>query len=111
MKIILVITAFLLFADIATMSPDYYLFLRVVVCIVSLLAIFLTGSKKFSVWTLLFAGIAFLFNPVYPLFPEKETLWIVLDLAAGIIMIARVMMLKTPFRRIGRRRIYEEPEE
>ena len=91
--VIRVVTSVLLFIALGDHPYSYYRFLRLftfVVCCYGFYKAFAIRNKIFS-W--LFGIIVFLFNPIYPLYFNKE-LWHIIDVISGIILLASIILLR-----------------
>ena len=79
-------TAFLLLG-VADLPMGYYTFMRIVVFIASCLIVLIEykGSNNITIWTVLFALIAILFNPIIPIYLHNKDIWTTLDVIAAII--------------------------
>lgn len=62
----------------------YYILLRWVVSISAIILAYNYYNSKLTAWTLVFGGIAFLFNPIFPIYLDKQT-WVIIDLIVAII--------------------------
>lgn len=71
----------------------YYILLRWVVCISAI--IIANGFNKSGLkgWMLIFASIAFLFNPIIPVYLNKET-WVLIDLVSAILFFISAYSVK-----------------
>ena len=56
----------------------YYILLRWAILISSAIIAYNFYNSKLQVWALIFAGVAFLFNPIIPIYLSKQT-WVILD--------------------------------
>jgi len=56
----------------------YYILLRWIIFISSIIIAIDFYKSKFLSWTLIFSGVAILFNPIAPIYLNKST-WIVFD--------------------------------
>ena len=62
----------------------YYTLLRIVVTVVSAFAAFNAFDKGHQPWIIIFGAVAILFNPIIPIYLDKDT-WVVIDLiVAGL---------------------------
>lgn len=74
----------LLLLGIFNLPYGYYIFLRWAILISAVATAYYYYNIKLPAWGLVFGGIAFVFNPIYPIYLEKST-WIILDsIAAGL---------------------------
>lgn len=72
---------------------DYYTILRLVVCGVSAYGCYIAHINKDRVWYWIFGIIAFLFNPIVPIYLEKRT-WVVIDLFVAGVFAVSIFVLK-----------------
>lgn len=63
---------------------SYYVLLRWFICGVSAYIAYGFYNSKLTGWSLVFGGIALLFNPILPFYLDKST-WVALDLVAATI--------------------------
>lgn len=84
-KVIAIICASLLFIAIFNLPQEYYKVLRVVIFMGTLLLLI----EKFNNVQLLlvFLLIAFLFNPIIPVYLQQKSLWIPIDIICGLIFL------------------------
>lgn len=72
----------------------YYTVLRIIVCVGALLVI-IAMNKKQQHWVSVFAIIAILFNPIFPIYLYVKAYWILIDIFTAILFLW-VAFLKTP---------------
>lgn len=78
----------LLLIAVLNLPYGYYQFLRLVVSISSGILAFTFFEKESTGWVLGFGAIALLFNPMFPVYSDKET-WIMIDLiVAGVFFVS-----------------------
>lgn len=71
----------------------YFVFLRILVTGVSLYNVSIAHKNHRRNWVVVMIMVAILFNPLFPVYLEKE-LWIVIDVVvAGMFFIARQQLL------------------
>jgi len=92
-RIISLVCALLLFAAVLHLPIAYYRFLRVVVFIGALLAIY-RNSKEWLFWSILFVGVAILFNPILPIYLYKRSIWMPLDIIVGVLFLLEGFLKK-----------------
>lgn len=63
---------------------SFYILLRWFIFIVSAIVAYGFYTSKIAAWALVFGGIAFLFNPIAPIYLNKST-WVSLDFISAII--------------------------
>jgi hypothetical protein len=72
---------------------SYYQILRWVVCGVSGYSAYIAYERKNNAWTWIFGVMAVLFNPIAPIYLDRET-WVLLDLVAAVLMFASFYWLR-----------------
>jgi len=82
----------LLFLAILYWPYAYYVLLRWVIFISASIVAYSFYKSKFPAWVLTFGGIAFLFNPIYPVYLTRE-IWAPIDLISAVLFF-RVAFLK-----------------
>ena len=82
------IIAAILFISIAELPYGFYTFMRIVVPILSAIYLFCAYAEKeeFNLMMIPNILIVILWNPIFPVYLDKDT-WIIIDLAAGICQI------------------------
>ena len=89
-KTISLLCTLLLFIAIMQFSREYYCLLRTVVFIVALLVF--VKNRKYVVWAIIFALIAILFNPIFPIYLYNKAHWIPLDIITGILFLLEAVL-------------------
>ncbi len=84
----------LLLIGIADLPTGYYTLVRIVVCLVSAYSSYLSykSDEKVGIATVSFALLALLFNPIIPIYLNKEV-WTVLDLISAALFAIRYFTL------------------
>lgn len=84
-KWICIISGLALLVAIPTGWPyDFYIILRWVIFITSLIVAFGFYNSKLPAWTLIFGAVAFMFNPIFPIYLNKQT-WVIIDLISAFL--------------------------
>ena len=86
--------AALLLLAIADLPYGYYTFLRWAIAILSGFVAFQSYENDATGMAMVFAIVAILFNPVVPIYFDKDT-WIVIDLVVGILLLVSVFIRAT----------------
>ena len=88
------ITAAILFISIADLPYGFYTVMRIVVPLLSVICIFFAyiGKGEFSLMLIPNILIVILWNPILPVYLDKET-WVVIDVIAGISQILMTFYL------------------
>lgn len=63
---------------------DFYILLRWAICISSIIVAYNFYASKVQAWALIFGAVAFLFNPIMPIYLSKST-WVVFDFIVAIL--------------------------
>jgi hypothetical protein len=72
---------------------DYYIILRWVVCGVAIFNIVGFYKSKLTGWALVFGALAFLFNPIFPVYMNKSS-WVGIDLISAIVFFLAAYSIK-----------------
>jgi len=92
-KVVSIVCACLLFIAVLKLPIAYYTFLRVIVCIGALLVIVAQKERR-VLWTVVFAIIAILFNPIVPIYLYIKAFWIPVDIISGVLFLLVSFMKK-----------------
>lgn len=85
MRFLSIFCGILLLIAIPTGWPyDFYIFLRWIIFVASIYLAYILYKSKHTPWTFIFSGIAFLFNPLVPIYLNK-TSWVSIDFIASMI--------------------------
>lgn len=85
MKYLTLITTILLAIGCFPLPIGYYTFLRLVTC-GSAIAIIVADSKRgMNFSNILWAIVALLFNPIFPVYLHSKTVWAIIDAATAIL--------------------------
>jgi hypothetical protein len=91
LRIIIIV---LLFLAVLELPYGFYTFLRWVVTIVMVLSAIKSFENNFGFFGIVFCGIGLLFNPLVPVYLDKET-WTVIDIIIGVLLIVTLFIKKT----------------
>jgi hypothetical protein len=85
MKWLCIIAGVLLLLGIPTGWPyAYYTLLRWAICILAAIVAYRFYDSKSTSWTVVFAAIAVLFNPIAPVYLNKSV-WVTIDLISTVL--------------------------
>ena len=85
MKGLCIVSGIILIAGIIPSWPyDYYVLLRWAIFFSALITAYGFYNSKLTGWTLVFGAIAFLFNPIIPVYLTRQ-IWTPIDLVAGVL--------------------------
>jgi len=89
------ISIIMLLLAIPTFWPyGYYVLLRWVVTISAVFLLSLVYESKKTFWLFLMGIVAILFNPIIPIYLDKET-WIVIDFIVAILFLVSIFKIKS----------------
>ena len=91
-KYFVILSIFMLFGAIAEWPYGYYILLRWITCITSILVAFQAFEKNIDWAKVVFIVIAILFNPLAPIYLSRS-IWISLDIITGILFIFAIRIL------------------
>jgi FtsH-binding integral membrane protein len=83
----------ILFAIPKGLSYDYYVILRWVICGLSIYVAYTSYEWKQIFWVWIFGAVAVLFNPIIPVYLNKE-IWIVFDIVVIAIFLLSIFLIK-----------------
>lgn len=83
---ILGIAAILLSIGCFRLPMGYYTFLRIVACIIAILAIISNKEEGFGWCNIVFAIVAVLFNPIFPIHLHSKVAWVIIDAVCAVWM-------------------------
>ncbi len=88
-----IISATMLILAIPPIWPyGYYMLLRLVVCACSAFLAFRSYALEKRIWTYMMVFVALLFNPIAPIYLQKET-WVVIDVIAAVVFLISMVPL------------------
>lgn len=87
MKPFLTFCALCCFAGIFKLPIEYYTFLRILVSLGALLVLYHTLSSGQHYSSIIFLIILILFNPVFPIYLYRKSIWIPIDTITGALFL------------------------
>ena len=84
MKTARYVVSVMLLIAITDLPYGYYTALRIIVTIVAGITAYIAFEQDDEIWVLLFGGITILFNPIIPIYFDKDT-WVLIDIVAAIL--------------------------
>lgn len=94
--ILFLIPAALLLLAMADMPSGYYVFMRIVVCLVSTIIAY--GSYKehdsLNGGAILFGLMAIIFNPIIPVYLYDREIWMPIDIIGAIIFVVKGLRVR-----------------
>ena len=89
MKTWLLVPAVMLFIAIFSLPYGYYILLRYVVCMASVIIIIRDYKKDITWWMAVFGVVAILFNPVLPIHFYQRSTWSPVDALTGVLFVIK----------------------
>ncbi len=86
---LLLFVSILLFLAVAKLPIGYYTFLRIAVTLVAGIIVGNELQNGSTTSVIVFAIIAILFNPIFPLYIGTKSSWIPIDIICGIVFIIK----------------------
>lgn len=94
LRTLCLISGFLLFLAIPAGWPYFfYTLLRWIICISSGIVAVKFFESKITAWSLIFGGVAILFNPIFPVYLEKAS-WVSLDFICSALFFLAAFSVK-----------------
>lgn len=87
MKPFLTFCALCCFIGIFRLPIEYYTFLRILVSLGALLILYNTLSSRQHYFSIIFLVILILFNPVFPIYLYRKSIWIPIDTITGALFL------------------------
>lgn len=85
MKWVCLVSGGLLLLAIPTGWPyDFYIFLRWAIFISSIIVAYGFYKSRINAWTFILGAVAFLFNPIAPIYLAKQT-WVIIDFIGAVL--------------------------
>jgi len=94
MRTILLITSGLLLLGIFSLPIGYYTFLRIAVTLTTVVVIVNEYKGSIDAWTIILGIIAILFNPIFPIYFNSKSAWLIIDLAVATTFIIKSLKIK-----------------
>lgn len=88
-----IISAILLFVALGKHSYSYYVYLRFIICGVSIYGIYFSRKLQNINWAWTFGIVAVLFNPIVPIHLNRD-LWAIIDVAVAVIFLFSINRLR-----------------
>lgn len=83
----------LLLLAISPWSSVFYILLRWVICVSAIIIAYNFYTSKLQAWTLIFGAVAFLFNPLIPIYLNKSS-WVPIDFISAMLFFIAAYSVK-----------------
>ncbi|WP_379085147.1 DUF6804 family protein [Pedobacter sp. UC225_65] len=94
MKTFFTLCALCCFIAILKLPITYYTFLRIIISLGAILAIYNFLKHKDHAWLIVFVILLILFNPVFPIYLYRKSAWVPLDILVGILFLLLAFVKK-----------------
>ena len=75
-------------------SGGFYTLVRIIVTIGAVAATIQNSSNGINIWSIIYGGMAILFNPLVPVYLHDKGAWIMIDIIAIILFIIQIIRNK-----------------
>ncbi len=94
MKALLFIVSALLIISVANLPIGYYTLLRIVVTLCAVRVVVTEIKNGLNFWVIACGLIGILFNPLIPVYLNKKSAWMPIDIIAGLIFFIKALTFK-----------------
>ena len=71
-------------------SGGFYTLVRIIVTIGAVAATIQNSSNGINIWSIIYGGMAILFNPLVPVYLHDKGAWVMIDIIAIILFIIQI---------------------
>jgi hypothetical protein len=75
-------------------SGGFYTLVRIIVTIGAVAATIQNSSNGINIWSIIYGGMAILFNPLVPVYLHDKGAWVMIDIIAIILFIIQIVRNK-----------------
>lgn len=75
-------------------SGGFYSLVRIIVTISAVAATIQNSSNGINIWSIIYGGMAILFNPLVPVYLHDKGAWVMIDIIAIILFIIQIVRNK-----------------
>jgi hypothetical protein len=75
-------------------SGGFYSLVRIIVTISAVAATIQNSSNGINIWSIIYGGMAILFNPLFPVYLHDKGAWVMIDIIAIILFIIQIVRNK-----------------
>ncbi|NQT97178.1 MAG: hypothetical protein HQ562_05490 [Candidatus Marinimicrobia bacterium] len=93
-KTVRLIASGLLLIALLDLPYGYYTLLRIIICILAGYTAYVAYESEKIPWVWIFGLIAILFNPVIPIYLDRET-WAVIDIIVALVFAVSITQIKS----------------
>ncbi len=93
MRTILIVCTLLLVASLFHLPIGYYTFLRIVICITSVILLVTCFKDGIAFWTISFGLSMIVFNPIMPIYLNSSGPWYIIDMLTATLFTTKAITL------------------
>ena len=75
-------------------SGGFYTLVRIIVTISAIAATIQNSSNGINIWSIIYGGMAILFNPLFPVYLHDKGAWVMIDIIAIVLFIIQIVRNK-----------------
>lgn len=94
MKLLYIAVCIILGIALLSISGGFYTLVRIIVTIGAVAATIQNSSNGINIWSIIYGGMAILFNPLVPVYLHDKGAWIMIDIIAIILFIIQIVRNK-----------------
>ena len=94
MKLLYIAVCIILGIALLSISGGFYTLVRIIVTIGAVAATIQNSSNGINIWSIIYGGMAILFNPLVPVYLHDKGAWIMIDIIAIILFIIQIVSNK-----------------
>lgn len=94
MKTLYIICCIILGIALLPISGGFYTLVRIIVTIGAVAATIQNSSNGINIWSIIYGGMAILFNPLVPVYLHDKGAWVMIDIIAIILFIIQIVRNK-----------------
>ena len=94
MKLLYIAVCIILGIALLSISGGFYTLVRIIVTISAVAATIQNSSNGINIWSIIYGGMAILFNPLVPVYLHDKGAWMMIDIIAIILFIIQIVRNK-----------------
>lgn len=94
MKLLYIAVCIILGIALLSISGGFYTLVRIIVTIGAVAATIQNSSNGINIWSIIYGGMAILFNPLFPVYLHDKGAWVMIDIIAIILFIIQIVRNK-----------------
>ena len=94
MKLLYIAVCIILGIALLSISGGFYTLVRIIVTISAVAATIQNSSNGINIWSIIYGGMAILFNPLFPVYLHDKGAWVMIDIIAIILFIIQIVRNK-----------------